>query len=158
MCCTLWASSAALAYRQAGRCLTSNGTNGLLGRTVSVVVLRWSSAWFDSPRPADVSADSTAASGGDQLGTGWTRSADMSPRCWQHSGMTIFGPVLDVRALYVEERRELLQLLGSLSPQDWSRPTVCPGWDVQTWSDTSSMTTCGGCRVVGTASPGRSRQ
>lgn len=44
--------------------------------------------------------------------------------------MGIFGPVLDIRALFPVERREMLELLGSLSPLDWSRETVCPGWDV----------------------------
>jgi uncharacterized protein (TIGR03083 family) len=44
--------------------------------------------------------------------------------------MTIFGPIVDTRALFADERAELLGVLGSLSPPDWSRPTVCPGWDV----------------------------
>ncbi len=44
--------------------------------------------------------------------------------------MTIFGPLLDVRPLFPVERRELLRLLRSLEPPDWSRPTACPGWDV----------------------------
>jgi uncharacterized protein (TIGR03083 family) len=44
--------------------------------------------------------------------------------------MTIFGPMLDTRPLFPEERREMLELLRSLSPADWSRATVCPGWDV----------------------------
>jgi len=44
--------------------------------------------------------------------------------------MGIFGPMLDVRELFPVERREMLELLGSLSPVDWSRKTVCPGWDV----------------------------
>lgn len=44
--------------------------------------------------------------------------------------MTIFGPVLDVRPLLTQERRELLGLLRSLKSDDWSAATVCPGWDV----------------------------
>ncbi|NBE98789.1 hypothetical protein FE391_21480 [Nonomuraea sp. KC401] len=44
--------------------------------------------------------------------------------------MTIFGPALDVRPLFPRERQALLELLGRLAPEDWSRPTVCPGWDV----------------------------
>src|SRR2546429_6097606 len=44
--------------------------------------------------------------------------------------MGIFGPMLDVRELFPVERREMLELLGSLSPVDWSRKTVCLGWDV----------------------------
>ncbi|MEU3167924.1 maleylpyruvate isomerase family mycothiol-dependent enzyme [Streptosporangium sp. NPDC006930] len=44
--------------------------------------------------------------------------------------MMIFGPVIDTRPLFSRERRALLDLLGSLDPQDWERPTVCPGWNV----------------------------
>ncbi|MFB4314333.1 maleylpyruvate isomerase family mycothiol-dependent enzyme [Actinomadura sp. 21ATH] len=44
--------------------------------------------------------------------------------------MMIFGPAVDVRPLFPRERRALLDLLGALSPADWARPTVCPGWDV----------------------------
>ncbi|KAA5831375.1 maleylpyruvate isomerase family mycothiol-dependent enzyme [Saccharopolyspora hirsuta] len=42
----------------------------------------------------------------------------------------VFGPVLDVRPLFRQEREELLGLLRSLSREEWSRATVCPGWDV----------------------------
>ncbi|WP_285775036.1 maleylpyruvate isomerase family mycothiol-dependent enzyme [Microtetraspora sp. NBRC 13810] len=45
--------------------------------------------------------------------------------------MTIFGPMIDVRPLFPRERHALLDLLGSLNPGDWSRPTACPGWDVR---------------------------
>ncbi|WP_405501291.1 maleylpyruvate isomerase family mycothiol-dependent enzyme [Streptomyces niveus] len=41
-----------------------------------------------------------------------------------------FGPPLDTRALFPRERHALLELLRSLDPDDWSAPTVCPGWDV----------------------------
>ncbi|GAA3687886.1 maleylpyruvate isomerase family mycothiol-dependent enzyme [Nonomuraea antimicrobica] len=44
--------------------------------------------------------------------------------------MTIFGTPIDVRPLFPVERRALLALLRDLSPQDWAKPTVCPGWDV----------------------------
>ncbi|MFV2177212.1 maleylpyruvate isomerase family mycothiol-dependent enzyme [Actinomadura sp. LOL_016] len=44
--------------------------------------------------------------------------------------MTIFGPVIDVRALFPRERQAMLDLLRALSPAAWSLPTVCPGWDV----------------------------
>ncbi|MDF5755126.1 maleylpyruvate isomerase family mycothiol-dependent enzyme [Spongiactinospora sp. TRM90649] len=44
--------------------------------------------------------------------------------------MTIFGPVIDVRPLFPDERRALLELLRELGPRDWARATVCPGWDV----------------------------
>lgn len=38
---------------------------------------------------------------------------------------------IDVRRLFPVERQELLELLGSLQPADWAKPTVCPGWDVK---------------------------
>jgi uncharacterized protein (TIGR03083 family) len=44
---------------------------------------------------------------------------------------TRIGPPLDTRPLYPIERRALLDVLGSLEPSDWARPTVCPGWDVK---------------------------
>ncbi|MEV4109948.1 maleylpyruvate isomerase family mycothiol-dependent enzyme [Nonomuraea sp. NPDC049695] len=44
--------------------------------------------------------------------------------------MSIFGPVVDVRPLFPRERQAMLGLLGALSPADWARATVCPGWDV----------------------------
>ncbi|NAS20660.1 maleylpyruvate isomerase family mycothiol-dependent enzyme [Herbidospora sp. NEAU-GS84] len=44
--------------------------------------------------------------------------------------MTIFGDPIDVRRLFPAERRALLDLLDGLAPGDWTRPTVCPGWDV----------------------------
>ncbi|UBU17959.1 maleylpyruvate isomerase family mycothiol-dependent enzyme [Nonomuraea gerenzanensis] len=44
--------------------------------------------------------------------------------------MSIFGPVIDVRPLFPRERQALLGLLRDLAPADWSRATVCPGWDV----------------------------
>ncbi|MGR6920385.1 maleylpyruvate isomerase family mycothiol-dependent enzyme [[Actinomadura] parvosata] len=44
--------------------------------------------------------------------------------------MSIFGPVVDVRPLFPREREALLGLLRALSPADWGRATVCPGWDV----------------------------
>nr|WP_062331296.1 maleylpyruvate isomerase family mycothiol-dependent enzyme [Herbidospora sakaeratensis] len=44
--------------------------------------------------------------------------------------MTIFGDTIDVRHLFPVERRALLDLLDGLSPDGWTRPTGCPGWDV----------------------------
>lgn len=41
------------------------------------------------------------------------------------------APVLDVRPLLVEERAELLQLLSSLTSEEWARATVVPGWSVK---------------------------
>lgn len=40
------------------------------------------------------------------------------------------GPVM-VLDLFPEERALLLELLGQLSPEEWARPTVCPGWSVK---------------------------
>ncbi|MEV6868733.1 maleylpyruvate isomerase family mycothiol-dependent enzyme [Streptosporangium subroseum] len=45
--------------------------------------------------------------------------------------MTPFGPVIDTRPLFPRERSALLDLLGSLDGKDWTRPTVCPGWEVR---------------------------
>ncbi|TMR98818.1 maleylpyruvate isomerase family mycothiol-dependent enzyme [Nonomuraea basaltis] len=44
--------------------------------------------------------------------------------------MTIFGPVIDVRPLFPREREAMLDLLRALSPADWAKPTICPGWNV----------------------------
>ncbi|NUU23820.1 MAG: maleylpyruvate isomerase family mycothiol-dependent enzyme [Streptomycetaceae bacterium] len=44
--------------------------------------------------------------------------------------MTIFGPPVDTRPLFPRERAALLGLLRALEPADWTKPTVCPGWDV----------------------------
>jgi len=44
---------------------------------------------------------------------------------WSH-----LGPPLDVRPLFPVERGALLDLLAGLGPDDWRRPTACPGWDV----------------------------
>jgi uncharacterized protein (TIGR03083 family) len=40
------------------------------------------------------------------------------------------GPPLDVRSLFESERQDLLQLLRSLSDDDWWLPTVCGDWSV----------------------------
>ncbi|MGW5110106.1 maleylpyruvate isomerase family mycothiol-dependent enzyme [Nocardia sp. NPDC004123] len=37
---------------------------------------------------------------------------------------------IDTRPLFPLERRTMLELLQSLEPADWAKPTVCPGWDV----------------------------
>lgn len=47
------------------------------------------------------------------------------------SPLTRIGPPLDTRPLFPRERAALLELLGSLGPDDWARPTVCPGWAVR---------------------------
>ncbi|RBQ18138.1 hypothetical protein DP939_21985 [Spongiactinospora rosea] len=41
-----------------------------------------------------------------------------------------FGAAIDVRPLFPRERQAMLGLLRALSPADWAKPTVCPGWDV----------------------------
>lgn len=33
--------------------------------------------------------------------------------------------------LFPGEREALLELLADLSPEEWARPTICPGWNVQ---------------------------
>ena len=38
---------------------------------------------------------------------------------------------IDVVHLFPEERARLLELLDSLSDEQWSRPTVCAGWDAK---------------------------
>jgi uncharacterized protein (TIGR03083 family) len=43
---------------------------------------------------------------------------------------TALGPPLDVRPLLAPERSALLELLGDLPDDDWSRPTPCPRWSV----------------------------
>ena len=36
----------------------------------------------------------------------------------------------DYKSLFEVENDRLLTLLRSLTPSDWSRSTLCPGWDV----------------------------
>ncbi|MFC6083059.1 maleylpyruvate isomerase N-terminal domain-containing protein [Sphaerisporangium aureirubrum] len=57
---------------------------------------------------------------------------DRRPHDHHHHGTmtTIFGDVVDVRPLFPRERHAMLGLLTTLTPDDWSKPTVCPGWDV----------------------------
>jgi uncharacterized protein (TIGR03083 family) len=40
-------------------------------------------------------------------------------------------PRVDVMALFPEERAALLELLGTLSDEQWLSPTVCAGWTVK---------------------------
>lgn len=40
------------------------------------------------------------------------------------------GPALIVH-LFPEERQHLLQLLDTLTDDDWNAPTICPGWSVK---------------------------
>jgi uncharacterized protein (TIGR03083 family) len=48
-------------------------------------------------------------------------------RSWDVAGDL---PPIDVRPLLPGERAKLLGLLGSLKSSDWTRPTVCPGWNI----------------------------
>ncbi len=48
----------------------------------------------------------------------------------REDGLRQPGPVM-VSHLFPEERAALLELLGQLSPEEWARPTVCPGWSVK---------------------------
>jgi uncharacterized protein (TIGR03083 family) len=48
-------------------------------------------------------------------------------RSWDVAGDL---PPIDVRPLLPGERAKLLGLLGGLRSSDWTRPTVCPGWNV----------------------------
>ncbi len=41
------------------------------------------------------------------------------------------APAVDVRPLQIDERRDLLELLRALSPQEWDKPTAAPGWSVK---------------------------
>jgi hypothetical protein len=41
------------------------------------------------------------------------------------------APVVDVRPLLIEERRDLVELLGGLSAQDWTAPTEAGHWRVK---------------------------
>ena len=41
------------------------------------------------------------------------------------------APAEDVRPLLVQERRDLLGLLTSLSPEEWTAPSAAPGWTVK---------------------------
>ena len=47
------------------------------------------------------------------------------------SALIVPGPVI-VAQLFPEVLEKLLELLSSLSPDDWNRPTVCSGWSVKT--------------------------
>ncbi|TDD81403.1 maleylpyruvate isomerase family mycothiol-dependent enzyme [Actinomadura darangshiensis] len=40
------------------------------------------------------------------------------------------GPPIDVRPLFGEQQAAFIELLRGLGPDDWTRPTVCPGWSV----------------------------
>jgi uncharacterized protein (TIGR03083 family) len=41
------------------------------------------------------------------------------------------GSAIDVRPVFVKTRAALLSLLPELSSQEWTAPTVCPGWAVK---------------------------
>ena len=41
------------------------------------------------------------------------------------------APVVDARSVLAAERSDLLDLLGSLTPREWSAPSAAPGWAVK---------------------------
>jgi uncharacterized protein (TIGR03083 family) len=41
------------------------------------------------------------------------------------------GPAIDVRPLIGPQQAAFVAMLRDLDEQDWSRPTICPGWDVK---------------------------
>lgn len=41
------------------------------------------------------------------------------------------GPAIDVRGLFADQQAAFVDLLRRLSPEEWERPTVCPGWSVR---------------------------
>ena len=43
--------------------------------------------------------------------------------------MEQLGPI-ETLGHFPGERAALIELLGELSPEDWSKPTVCAGWNV----------------------------
>ncbi|MGD9712006.1 MAG: maleylpyruvate isomerase family mycothiol-dependent enzyme [Thermomicrobiales bacterium] len=54
-------------------------------------------------------------------------------------------PVVDTRPLFEPERVALLEVLASLTPEQWHMPTVCEGWSVHDvalhllWGDLSNL-------------------
>jgi uncharacterized protein (TIGR03083 family) len=47
----------------------------------------------------------------------------MSPTRW--------GPPIDVLPFFAKEEQSLMTLLGALTEEDWTRPTMCAGWSVK---------------------------
>ena len=47
----------------------------------------------------------------------------MSPTRW--------GPPIDVLPYFSKEEQALMTLLGALTEEDWTRPTMCAGWSVK---------------------------
>jgi len=47
----------------------------------------------------------------------------MSPTPW--------GPPIDVLPYFAKEEQSLMTLLGALTEEDWTRPTMCAGWSVK---------------------------
>ncbi len=41
------------------------------------------------------------------------------------------GPSVDVRPLFGPQHAAFTAMLRGLAPEEWTRPTVCPGWSVQ---------------------------
>ncbi|TDD32852.1 maleylpyruvate isomerase family mycothiol-dependent enzyme [Actinomadura sp. KC06] len=41
------------------------------------------------------------------------------------------GPPIDVRPLFAGQQAAFIELLRGFTADEWTRPTVCPGWDVK---------------------------
>ncbi|WP_312881586.1 maleylpyruvate isomerase family mycothiol-dependent enzyme [Actinomadura alba] len=41
------------------------------------------------------------------------------------------GPPINVQPLFPKQQTAFIELLGSLEPDEWIRPTACPGWNVK---------------------------
>ncbi|MFJ1766668.1 maleylpyruvate isomerase family mycothiol-dependent enzyme [Amycolatopsis sp. NPDC088138] len=45
--------------------------------------------------------------------------------------MNPWGPPIDVLPYFSKEEQSLMTLLGALTEEDWTRPTMCTGWSVK---------------------------
>ncbi|WP_328645077.1 maleylpyruvate isomerase family mycothiol-dependent enzyme [Amycolatopsis sp. NBC_00348] len=45
--------------------------------------------------------------------------------------MNPWGPPIDVLPYFAKEEQSLMTLLSALTPEDWTRPTMCTGWSVK---------------------------
>ncbi|WP_328612766.1 maleylpyruvate isomerase family mycothiol-dependent enzyme [Amycolatopsis sp. NBC_00355] len=45
--------------------------------------------------------------------------------------MNPWGPPIDVLPYFAKEEQSLMTLLGALTEEDWTRPTMCTGWSVK---------------------------
>src|SRR2546430_105636 len=47
------------------------------------------------------------------------------------SALLVGPPPIEVRDLFPSDRNALIELLRGLDRDEWSRPTICAGWDVR---------------------------